>query len=53
MKLHEFQEFTRDEAFKLVNAEGIILSMKITPLDKLSRMLYDMMVTECEPLRKG
>ena len=52
MKLQEFQAMSRQDVFKLVTSK-VKLSPKITPLDKLSRMIYDSMVTECEPLRKG
>jgi len=52
MKLQDFQAMSRQDAFKLVQSK-VKLSPKITPLDKLSRMIYDSLITACEPDRKG
>ena len=52
MKLTDFQNLSRKEAFELIESK-IKLSDKITPLDRLSRIVYNKMVTESQSLKKG
>jgi len=43
MKLTDFQALSKKEAFKLVESK-IKLSPKITPLDRLSRIVYNKLI---------